>query len=108
MKVFVINREAAVVSLVFHDYIDGSYFCKSTSESFKKVFNNFCLKSSTKLIKREGKVLKIDFDSFNYGWMENVLGKFCNGFWIISEMNEIPNNHEEVEKLVSKYFKDTI
>jgi hypothetical protein len=111
VKFYVIkNASKKVVALIFHDYVTSQYSVHTKSVAFKRSFTNFCESTTKKFFKEKDasgseRLMMVDFNKSNYGWMMFVLSKMCKGGkWNLDESGDIDNNPIDIDKTVSDYL----
>jgi len=103
MRIFLISDEDRPVSLVYHNYVDGSYYCRSKVESFVKSFNMVCGRMLGRFIKKGGRLKIVNHNRNDYGWIDSILGEACTGIWQYKEL-KTDLDKKTFDDLVLKYL----
>ena len=105
MRVFHVESPRGSAALVGHNYLDGRFYCRTRSESFRKAFNEVCAKTLTRFT-REGRTLyAYSFGPGDHGWVDAVLSEVCRGDWVYAELDskKVTGSFDD---LVEEYLLD--
>lgn len=104
MRYFVVLREEVPVAVVFHDYRDQTFHCRSRHESFLRAFNAVCSRSGVEFV-REGDVLRaVQSGPEEYDWIESILDQACGDYWSLSDTGEIQAGEAGIDTVIQKYL----
>ena len=105
MRYFVI-KDSEPVALVCHDYRNGTYICRSVRESFLRIFDAKASHAGLKYIKAAGVLQAVDYSSYEYEWIDDVLKAVlaCNPEWSIDVSGESSSSELTVDDLVDEYL----
>ena len=105
MRYYVIQgEESTPLAVVFHDYMTAKFIVKSRSEAFRRAFEaSVSINSSLNFIKRGPKLKFYTFGPQYPTWIDQVLSKICENFWIVCNTGNITGD-AFVEDIASQYL----
>lgn len=104
MRFFVVQREEIPVAVVFHDYRDQTFQCRSRRESFLRSFNAVCSKSGIEFVKGEKVLRAVQRGPEDYDWMGFILDQACGDYWSVSEIGEIQPTEASIDAVIQRYL----
>jgi len=94
-----IDGNQTKMGIVFHDVVNGLCFCRSNRESFMKVFNFVCKKTSRKAVKDNNFLRLKIFSLYDYGYLDSIIKEVCKCDMSICESGDILNIEDHINKL---------
>ena len=104
MRAFLIRNGGDPVALVFHDYLDRTFYCRSKRLSFLRAFNAMCERSDVDLSREGGSLRAVRSGPEDYGWIDEILDQLCKDYWSYSEIPASPNEESSVDAVIQKHL----
>ena len=104
MRYFVVRHEEVPVAVVFHDYRDQTFQCRSRSESFLRAFNAVCSRAGVGFSREDNLLLAVQNGPEDYDWMEPLLDQVCIDYWSVSDKGEIQSLESSVDAVIQQYL----
>jgi hypothetical protein len=104
VRYFVVEHEDDPVAVVFHDYRDRTFLCRSTSESFLRAFNATCSKSNI-TFDREGPLLRaVSSGPEDYDWITYVLDQLDKDYWSVSDAGAVDRLEPSIDGVIARFL----
>lgn len=104
MRFFVVQREEVSVAVVFHDYRDQTFQCRSCHESFLRAFNAVCSRSGIEFSREDDALLAVQRGPEEYDWMGSILDQVCGDYWSVSDTGEIQSTEASIDAVIQQYL----
>lgn len=104
MRFFVVQHEEIPVAVVFHDYRDQTFQCRSRRESFLRAFNAVCSRSEIEFVRDEEILRAVVRGPEDYDWVEYILDQACGDYWSVSDIGEIQPTEANVDAVIQRYL----
>lgn len=104
MRSFLIKHGGDPVALVFHDYRDQTFYCRSKKLSFLRAFNARCALSDAHLSREEDSLRAVRHGPEDYGWMGEILDQLCSDYWSYSEISSPPNEESSIDAVIREHL----
>jgi hypothetical protein len=104
MRYFVVQHDQVPVAVVFHDYLDRTFSCRSTSESFLRAFNATCAKSEISF-EREADLLRVIYSGpEEYDWITYILDQLDKDYWSVSDSGEVDRLEPNIDGVIAQFL----
>jgi len=87
MRFFHVGSSRGSVALIYHSYLDGQYYCRTRSESFRKAFDAVCGRLLSRFTRENRNLYAYSFGPGDQGWVDAVLAEVCNDEWSYEELD---------------------
>lgn len=104
MRYFVVQHEEVPVAVVFHDYREQTFQCRSRRESFLRAFNAVCSRSGVEFFREDDVLSAVQRGPEEYDWMGSILDQICGDYWSVSDTGEIQSTEASVDAVIRQYL----
>lgn len=104
MRHFVIEHEKNPIAVVFHDYRDRTFLCRSNSESFLRAFNAICVKSEISFEQDSGILRAVSTGPEDYDWITFALDQLDKDYWSVSDKGDIRPLESNIDEEIARYL----
>ena len=104
MRFFVIQSEETPIAVVFHDYRDQTFQCRSLRESFLRAFNAACSRAGVEFVREDNVLRAVQVGPQEYDWIESILDQVCGDYWSLSDTGEIQAGEAGIDTVIQKYL----
>jgi len=104
LKFFVVQREEIPIAVVFHDYRDQTFQCRSLRESFLRAFNAVCSRAGVEFVREDNVLRAVQVGPEEYDWINLIIDQVCGDYWSVSDTGEIQPTEASIDAVIQQYL----